>query len=487
MDTLREAVLLLDRDLRVLWANRAFYESFGLAPEEVEGHSLFAFDNGLWNIPEMRRLLDEVLAHGRPVDSYELTHEFERLGWRVLLLNIGVMEACDGLLVAVEDATARQEAERDRRASETRFQLLVQNATEYALFMMDPEGRIVLWNPGAERLLGWTEEEALGQPGAIIFTPEQRAAGIPEQEMARAREASAAQDLRWHVRKDGRRFWGTGIMTTVRTADGAFSGYAKILRDDTERKEAQDALEALNSRLHQLNRTLEAQVQEQTQQVRDLAAALTLAEQEERNRLADVLHDDLQQILYGLGIMLGQMRTQGVAGEQRRLLDRIAEILEEAKRVTQRLTAQLSPPVLKDEGLEVILQWLAYQMETVYGLHVEVKVVGSVEVASRELRVILFQTVRELLFNVVKHATTDHAIVEVTIRDGALHVQVRDDGAGFNPAVTAAPQGQGGRGLESMRERLHLIGGRFEVDTTPGGGTCITITIIMPLDRIRRG
>lgn len=118
---------------------------------------------------------------------------------------------------------------------------LLQNAVEdYALILHDMEGHIVSWNAGAQRLTGYTEAEALGQPSALIFTPEDRAAGAPEDEMRRAREDGRAEDVRWHLRKDGSRFWGEGMMTLL--TDSGPRGYCKILRDLTVRKQMEDDL-----------------------------------------------------------------------------------------------------------------------------------------------------------------------------------------------------------------------------------------------------
>ncbi len=118
---------------------------------------------------------------------------------------------------------------------------LLQNAVEdYALILLDMEGRIVSWNAGAQRLTGYSEEEALGQPSALIFTPEDRAAGAPEDEMSRAKKDGCAEDVRWHLRKDGTRFWGEGVMTLL--TDGGPRGFCKILRDLTERKRIEDEL-----------------------------------------------------------------------------------------------------------------------------------------------------------------------------------------------------------------------------------------------------
>lgn len=136
------------------------------------------------------------------------------------------------------------------------FRLLIDNARDYAIFSMDPEGRITNWNCGAERLLDWSEEEALGQSSAMIFTEEDRAAEVPAKEMARAAAEGETEDTRWHVRKDGTPFWANGVMIAVRDEVGAFIGFAKILRDLTAQKRYEELLEEKNAALERVNRAL---------------------------------------------------------------------------------------------------------------------------------------------------------------------------------------------------------------------------------------
>src|SRR4051812_17064424 len=96
------------------------------------------------------------------------------------------------------------------------FRLLVENVKDYAIFVLDPDGRVATWNPGAERLLGYAEGEVVGRPFDLFFTPEDRAAGAPRRELDQARETGRGSDDRWHVRRDGSRFWAGGAVTPLR-------------------------------------------------------------------------------------------------------------------------------------------------------------------------------------------------------------------------------------------------------------------------------
>ncbi len=122
------------------------------------------------------------------------------------------------------------------------FRLLMENVTDYAVFGLNTAGQISAWNTGAERILGYQDAEILGQPVYVIFTPEDRQAGVPQRELQMAREQGRAEDERWHLRKDGERFWASGILTALYDASGRLRGYVKILRDFTERKLTQQRL-----------------------------------------------------------------------------------------------------------------------------------------------------------------------------------------------------------------------------------------------------
>src|SRR3954466_484857 len=123
---------------------------------------------------------------------------------------------------------------------------ILESASDYAIITIDLNGRITSWNAGARNLLGWEEAGALGMDGRLLFTPEDRERGVPEAEMAQAREAGRAEDERWHLRRDGRRFWGSGLMTPLR--DSPVPGFLKIMRDRTERRQAEAALAAAHHR-----------------------------------------------------------------------------------------------------------------------------------------------------------------------------------------------------------------------------------------------
>jgi len=255
-----------------------------------------------------------------------------------------------------------------------------------------------------------------------------------------------------------------------------------------QRLEAELAIRAkAEAALQQLNLDLERLVEQRTKDViashhrlRALASELTLAEQRERKRLAGELHDYLAQML-ALGRMkVGQLRPTLVsvphATEPVREID---ELFKNALSYTRSLMAKLSPPVLDELGLPAALAWLAEQMP-LHGLSVEVRLAQEDLTLPDDEGVLLFQSVRELLINVAKHAGTDRATVALHVDEQRrLHVSVEDRGRGFEPAaIEAKPSGEH-FGLFSVRERMQAMGGWLDIRSAIGRGT--TVTLVLPL------
>jgi PAS domain S-box-containing protein len=246
-----------------------------------------------------------------------------------------------------------------------------------------------------------------------------------------------------------------------------------ITIDITERKQAE-------IKLKEMNETLEERVEERTWQVRTLASALTLAEQRERHRIAQILHDDLQQLLYGLQLRVEILDNDAAAGKVSRVasnLEGMNRLISRAIQTARTLTIDLSPPVLQGEGLEAALAWLGNQMKELHDLEVRIESPKPCLVPEKDLRVLLYQLVRELLFNVIKHAGVNQATIICRRQDDQIMIMVEDKGKGFD--LEAAHQRfreEGHFGLFSIRERLMLLGGNLEIETSPGQGTRVVIT-----------
>jgi signal transduction histidine kinase len=251
-------------------------------------------------------------------------------------------------------------------------------------------------------------------------------------------------------------------------------------------KESEEQLQAVNETLERRVTERTRLAEQRAEQLRALASELTVTEQRERRRLAQVLHDHLQQFLVAAKLKAAMLRRRVEDAKKRETLGQLDELLDQAIDASRSLTVELSPPLLHDAGLAAALEWLARQMRKQHGLCVEVVADAEAEPRTDELRFLIFQAVRELLFNVVKHARAGAARVEMSrAADRGIRVTVSDAGVGFDaPELERAGRSGGGFGLFSIGERLRLSGGRLEIDAAPGRGT--RVSIFAPLARPAR-
>jgi PAS domain S-box-containing protein len=204
------------------------------------------------------------------------------------------------------------------RRAEERFRLFMENVKEYAIFMLDVQGRVIDWNLGAEHILGYGSE-VLGQPFSIFFPPDDRADGVPERELQKAAEAGQASDDRWHVRKDGSYFWALGITTAMRDDKGELRGFAKVLRDSTDRKRLEEQLREQNKALEDADRRKDEFLAMLAHELRNPLAPIF-------NGLTILQHDDL-----GADI---QRNARSIIDRQVRTLARLIDDLLDVSRIT---------------------------------------------------------------------------------------------------------------------------------------------------------
>jgi len=242
------------------------------------------------------------------------------------------------------------------------------------------------------------------------------------------------------------------------------------------------ARRVVHARLRDSRDALERRVE----QLARLSSQLTLTEQRERHRLAELLHDHLQQLLVAAVWRVEGIESQ-TEGSARTEAAELRSLLDRAIRASRTLALDLSPPVLRQGTLPEALAWLAQMMRTVHGLRVSLRIESQVSPEAEEVRVLVFESVREALLNVVKHAQVLQAELELTRQDAdAITIVIRDRGIGMDASrVGDGHQLAQGFGLFAMRERLGLLGGEMRINAVPGGGTEVRLSL--PIARCGAG
>jgi len=272
----------IDTDGRILLAGRAAQVASGLSPEKIIG---FEFLSGPWFTfdPVVHTRVKDAFARavaGTPVNYEEKVCVF---GNQVLDISFSLIPIADEtgkvkyILAEGRDITALKAAENRLRESETKFRVMLENVSDYAIYTLDSSGNVTSWNRGAERLKGYTSDEIIGRPFSRFYTPEDIESRMPQRALQEATETRGVEHEGWRLRKNGTRFWANTVLTALRDESGDVYGFAKITRDLTERKRAEDSL-------RDYNLELERRVSTRTAELETLN--LALRENEERFRLA---------------------------------------------------------------------------------------------------------------------------------------------------------------------------------------------------------
>ncbi len=412
--------------------------------------------------------------------SYDRQVRFHREHAR-RLESLADMAAAGYAMVNALDASRRDRLglQRQTAALETeraQLQAVLEQAAVPMMVVEAATGRIVNRNAAAERVLGTTalpveawrvfgEGRVFDEAGHAL--PAER---WPIVRALRDGETVCREPMVYHHPEGEAIHLGVSA-TPVRQADG--SVVAVILT--MERSDGARAQELPD----EVQRT-RAEAEQRDARLRELALELTYAEQRERQRLARLLHDHLQQYL-----VAARMHVEaGRHGGQSSLQD-ILELLDLAIDASRNLASELSPPVLFNQGLCPALHWLARWMRKMHKLQVNVDTPAMVRVVDEAVRVFLFDAVRELLFNVTKHANSSHAWVQVQLDEqGHLHIAVDDAGGGARATSEHVHEGPrhetGGFGLATIRRRLEIWGGRLETGRSPYGGFHVGLHLPLP-------
>jgi two-component system, chemotaxis family, CheB/CheR fusion protein len=446
---------------------------------------------------EQQELHAQVRA-GKSVSNFETVRRRKDGSEIQVALSVSPIRDTHGKVIGgtaiARDITEQKRAAEQLRSSEERLRLVVENASEFAIFSTDLERRVTIWNSGAQRLLGYSGREVIGRSADVIFTDEDRDAHAPELEMATALTQGRASDDRMHQRKDGSRFWASGALMLMRDAQGQAVGFVKILRDQTAEREAQQALERSQA---ELLRALE-----QNEAARAELQAADVA----KDRFLAVLSHELRNPLASIDSAAGLLQTQKLpasdrdaatrvvrrqAAAMKKLLDDLLDVSRLKLGRLQLSREKVALASVVDTALETtqpLLEAARHSLKVELPPHV-------IEIDGDPLR--LGQVLSNLLSNAIKYTPPGGTIIIKGALEGERAIlSVTDTGAGMDPAqienmfemftqaqpVKDRTQGGLGIGLALVRNIVELHGGKVEA-TSAGPGKGSQFRVILPARR----
>ena len=351
------------------------------------------------------------------------------------------------------NVTERKKAEQSLHLLESAVQQAKDSIIITTTDPVQPTSKIVFVNTAFTSMTGYTAEEVIGKPSLILQGP--KTDNVEWRKLEKSRSGSKVFYLETlSYRKDGTPFNLEWQIMPLRDEKGRIAHFVSLQRDITERKRAEE------------------EVKNYQEQLRSLASELSLAGEKERRRIATDLHDHIGQTLAITKIKLGTLRESLPANGYQELLSEIWALVDQTIRYTKSLTFELSPPILYELGFEATIEWLAEQVQKQHHILVEVDNDGNEKPLARNVSILMFQTLRELFMNVVKHARAKKMRVSIQGRNNEMVVVVEDDGVGFD----ASKLEKNTFGFFSIRERLKNFGGTFIIDSVPGQGTRISLT-----------
>ncbi len=427
----------------------------------------------------------------RALETAEREGKFESEGWRVrkdgsrfwAYVIIDPIRDSEGKLVGfakvTRDLTERRAAEADLRRSQEQFRLLVQGVTDYAIFLLSLEGIIASWNTGAERIKGYNPEEAIGQHFSIFYTEEDRTAGLPAIALETARRDGRFEKEGLRVRKDGTKFWANVVIDAIRDGEGVLMGFAKITRDITERRKAEETLE----------RTREALVQSQ--------------KMEAIGHLTGGVAHDFNNLLMAIQGSLEMMRRRLPSGDSqmRRFIDNALQGAQRGAALTRRMLAFARRQELKLQSVNVaeLINGMADLLRSSLGSSIQIETHFSLGLPNAsadpnqlELAILNLATNAKDAMprggSIVIAAHERNVQNEPGLKPGRyICLSVKDTGTGMDehtlrqaiePFYTTKGVGKGtGLGLPMVLGMTEQTGGKLYLKSEPGKGTIAEICL----------
>ncbi len=471
------AIYMIDPDGIITSWNSGAKRFKGYEEAEILGEHFSRFytaDDRAAGLPQ--RALDTAIREGR----------FEGEGWRVrkdgtnFWSHVVIDPIIDpngqllGFAKITRDLTDRKMAEETLRRSEQQFRMLVQGVTDYAIYMLSPEGRVSNWNQGAQRIKGYLPEEIIGEHFSVFYTPEDRAAGEPQRALAIATHEGRFENRSWRVRKDGTRFLAHVVVDAIRGETGTLLGFAKITRDVTEAHKAQQDLEKTREALFQAQKM---------QAIGQLSGGIA----HDFNNLLTVILGNLEIV----------QKRIGDDPKLTRLLENATQGALRGVSLTQRMLAFARRQELKTEAVDIpqLVQGITGLLRSSLGPNIKIETrfpleldrvladTNQLELAILNLATnardampdggsVIIKAEHEVVLEQAQHALAAGHYVCLSLTDTGAGMDANTLASAKDPFFTTKGLGKGtGLGLSMVHGFIEQLGGRFVLKSEPGQGT----------------
>lgn len=486
VDFSQDAIIRKDKDGIITAWNKGAETMYGYTRDEAVGNNITIIA-APQKRAEIKRLIDTVFD-GETVENFQTIRQTKYNETIHISLTMSPIRNAQGDIVAVSaierDITDQIQSQEMLRKSHEHYRALAE-LIPHMIWVADPDGTIMYANKQMLDSLGH-DIFFIQQYGLFHFVHPQgrsQAEQAWQESLRKGKEFKCELQIKHY---DGSYIWHDVHALPVKSRNKKIKQWFGTCTNNHERRQAREDLRKSEQKYRDLSKELEQRVAERSavaekrsEQLRQFALALTSTEQEERRALADAVHNHLQQLITAAGLKVARARNLVENPKVIEILERSQHLLQLSVDEVRKITIQLSPPILKHGTLKDALEWLAGWMEETYDMQVKVDLQDHPDITSDQLRVFLFDSVKELLFNSFKHSRTRYASLSLRMTDAnELQIIVADNGQGCDNQILQQKQKAGdGFGIFSITERTEIFGGTVSFESVPGAGfkSCITL------------
>jgi PAS domain S-box-containing protein len=459
-----DGIAIVDLEGNIIFVNDAWQRMHGYENGDPIGKNLNIFHSD-----EQTAKLNEAikLAKSKGYWNGEITHTRMNKSPFPTWTNLTLMKDEGGkpirLVTVIRDITQMKEAQKALRESEEEYRTLTETATD-AIISIDDKGLVTTWNKAAERIFGYSKEEAKGKSVADLIIPEEYREDFKKgfeyfRETGQGPYVGRTIEL-YGLKKNGSTLPLEMALSALKLKEKWEA--TAIVRDITRRKKA------------------EQELKESSRNLAYLSKKIIKIQEDERKRISRELHDEIGQALTAINFQTESLRNNSLidSKEVEEILDEIKSIADEASANVHRISYDLRPSMLDELGLIPTLQWYTNNFSKMTNIDVDLKTTAIVEKLSDETKTFLYRIVQEALTNVLKHAEATNANIKLTRCKNCVKLSIEDNGKGFDVKKELLfRKTKGGLGILGMSERAKLAGGNFNIVSNPGHGTKLTLEI----------